>query len=221
MLMNRIFIPPPPWRPTTQAADGLPRRRWLVAEIEKMAEDGYFRDDERFELVGGEIVPMSPKGIRHEAIRGTLALHMARRTRDDIFVISEPQFNLDDDLYLNPDILVHPAAIPSAKVRGGDALLVVEVADSSLRYDLNTKAPMYAAYGVREYFGSSTPLRSPRWCTRSRQAKPTGPWKRLRPAARWSPCWCRHSQCHSAHSRSSSTELRRVASTALQVRRPD
>jgi Uma2 family endonuclease len=152
MAMNKIFIPPPPWRPTTQAADGLPRRRWLVAEIEKMAEDGYFRDDERFELVGGEIVPMSPKGIRHEAIRGTLALHMARRTRDDIFVISEPQFNLDDDLYLNPDILVHPAAIPSAKVRGGDALLVVEVADSSLRYDLNTKAPMYAAYGVREYW---------------------------------------------------------------------
>jgi hypothetical protein len=68
--MNRIFTPPPPWRPTTQAADGLPRRRWMVAEIEKMAEDGYFRDDERFELVGGEIVPMSPKGVRHEMIRG-------------------------------------------------------------------------------------------------------------------------------------------------------
>lgn len=39
-----------------------------------------------------------------------------------------------------------------AKVRGGDALLVVEVADTSLRYDLNTKAPIYAAYGVPEYW---------------------------------------------------------------------
>jgi Uma2 family endonuclease len=150
--MNRIFIPPPPWRSTTQAADGLPRRRWLVAEIEKMAEDGYFREDERFELVGGEIVPMSPKGIRHEAIRGALALHLARRTREDFFIISEPQFNLDDDMYLLPDILVHPAGIPTAKVRGGDALLVVEAADSSLSCDLNTKAPIYAAYGVREYW---------------------------------------------------------------------
>jgi hypothetical protein len=72
-----------------------------------MAEDGYFREDERFELVGGEIVPMSPKGIRHEAIRGALALRLARRTPEDIFVISEPQFNLDDDTYLIPDILVH------------------------------------------------------------------------------------------------------------------
>jgi Uma2 family endonuclease len=54
--------------------------------------------------------------------------------------------------YLIPDILVHPAAIPRAKVRGGNALLVVEVADTSLRYDLSTKAPIYAAYGVREYW---------------------------------------------------------------------
>ncbi len=150
--MNRIFTPPPHERPTTRAADGLSRWHWTVAEIERMAEDGYFREDERFELVGGEIVPMSPKGIRHEAIRGALALRLARRTPEDIFVISEPQFNLDDDTYVIPDILVHPAAIPGAKVRGGDALLVVEVADTSLRFDLDTKAPLYAAYGVREYW---------------------------------------------------------------------
>jgi Uma2 family endonuclease len=150
--MNKIFTPPPPWRPTTQAADGLPRRRWLVAEIEQMAVDGYFREDERFELVGGEIVPMSPKGIRHEAIRGALAFRFSRQAPDDVFVISEPQFNVDNDTYVLPDILVHPARVPTAKVRGGDALLVVEVADSSLRYDLNAKAPIYAVYGVREYW---------------------------------------------------------------------
>lgn len=150
--MNKIFTPPPQRRPATQAADGLPRWRRTVAEIEKMAVDGYFREDERFELVGGEIVPISPKGIRHEAIRGALAFRFSRQAPDGVFVISEPQFNLDDDTYLNPDILVHPATIPTAKVRGGDALLVVEVAGTSLRYDLNTKAPVYAACGVREYW---------------------------------------------------------------------
>jgi Uma2 family endonuclease len=148
---NEQDHPAPHERLTTQAADGLPRWRWTVAEIEKMAVDGYFREDARFELVGGEIVPMSPKGIRHEAIRGALTLRLARRTPEDIFVISEPQFNLDDDTYLNPDILVHPAATPRAKVRGGDALLVVEVADTRLRYDLNTKEPIYAAHDVCEY----------------------------------------------------------------------
>ena len=52
----------------------------------------------------------------------------------------------------NPGILVHPIEIPPPDVRGGDAPLVVEVADSSLNYDMNTKAPVYTAHGVREYW---------------------------------------------------------------------
>ena len=149
--MNKIFTPSPR-RPTTRAADGLPRWRWTVAEIEKMAVDGYFREEEQFELVGGEIVPMSPKGRRHEIIRGELAFRFTRLAPDDVFVIAEPQFNLADDTYLNPDILVHPASLKTPDVRGADALLVIEVADTSLRYDLNTKAPIYATHGVREYW---------------------------------------------------------------------
>ena len=149
--MNKIFTPPPQ-RATTRAAEGLSRWRWTVAEIEKMSADGYFHDEERFELVGGEIVPMLPKGRRHEIIRGELAFRFARLAPDGVFVVSEPQFNLADDTYLNPDILAHPAAIKTPDARGGDALLVVEVADSSLHYDLNTKAPIYAANGVREYW---------------------------------------------------------------------
>jgi Uma2 family endonuclease len=149
--MNRIFTPPPQ-RPTTRAADGLPRWRWTVAEIEKMTADGYLHEDERIELVGGEIVPMSAKGRRHEIIRGKLALRMSRATSAEVFVVSEPQFNLTDDTYSVPDILVHSAALETPDVRGGDVLLLIEVAETSLRYDLNTKAPLYAAHGVREYW---------------------------------------------------------------------
>jgi hypothetical protein len=57
---------------TTQAAEGLPRRRWSVAEIEAMVERGVVLEDERFELIGGEVVPMSPKGARHEAVKKAL-----------------------------------------------------------------------------------------------------------------------------------------------------
>src|ERR1700722_675530 len=148
--MNETFVAPR--RPPTQAADGLPRWRWTVDEIERMAAEGYFQENDRFELLGGEIVPMSPKGRRHEIIRGELTLRLARSTPKDIFVVSEPQFNLADDTYLNPDILVHPASLKTPDVRGADALLVIEVADPSLRYDLNTKAPIYATHGVREYW---------------------------------------------------------------------
>jgi Uma2 family endonuclease len=139
-------------RPTTQAADGLPRWSWTVAEIERMAAGGYFRDDDRFELVGGEIVPMSPKGRRHEIVREALAFRFSRAAPEDVFVVSEPQFNLAEDTYAVPDILVRPAAIKTPDVRGGDVLLVVEIADTSLAYDLRIKAQLYASHGVREYW---------------------------------------------------------------------
>jgi len=59
--MNELFTLPPQ-RPTTQAAEGLPRWCWTVAEIERLAATGFFSEYDRFELLGGEIVPMSPKG---------------------------------------------------------------------------------------------------------------------------------------------------------------
>jgi Uma2 family endonuclease len=64
----------------------------------------------------------------------------------------EAQFNLTEATYLMPDLLVHPSKIDTPDVRGADALLVVEVADTSLAYDLKTKMPLSAARGVPEYW---------------------------------------------------------------------
>ncbi len=47
----------------TSAAEGLPRRRFTVAEVEAMVAAGVMDEDERVELIGGELVPMSPKGL--------------------------------------------------------------------------------------------------------------------------------------------------------------
>lgn len=137
---------------TTQAAEGLPRRRWSVAEIEAMVAKGIILEDERFELIGGEVVPMSPKGARHEIVRTELAFQMTRQAPGTLRVAAEVQFNLSDDAYTVPDLVVYPATIKVPDVRGASALLVVEVADSSLAYDLDTKASLYAAHGVREYW---------------------------------------------------------------------
>ena len=49
---------------TTRAAEGMPRRPWRRAEIEAMVAAGIVEEDERFELIGGEVVPMSPKGAQ-------------------------------------------------------------------------------------------------------------------------------------------------------------
>src|SRR5215471_2665696 len=144
--MNEMFVPAPR-RPTTQAADGLPRWRWTVAEVEKLAAAGFFHEDERMELLGGEIVPMSPQGRRHETLRIELLDRFYRRAPLDLIVAPEAQFNLSDETYAVPDILVHPRAIKTYDLRGGDPLLLVEVAETSLDYDLRTKVPLYATHG--------------------------------------------------------------------------
>ena len=137
---------------TTRAAEGLPRWRWTTAELTRLAELGAFGREDRFELIGGEIVPMSPRGRRHEVVADELAQYWGPRATSDIKVSTERQFNLDDDTYTNPDILIRPAGIKAPDVRGDTVLLVVEVADSSLAYDQTRKAQIYAHYGVREYW---------------------------------------------------------------------
>jgi Uma2 family endonuclease len=150
--MNEHFTFPPQ-RPTTQAAEGVPRWRWTVAEVERLAAQGFFTEFDRFELLGGEIVPMmSPTGRRHEVIKAELAQHMSDVGVKVFTVIQEPQFNLAPDTFVKPDILVHPRGIKTYDLKGADALLVVEVAETSLSYDLEVKMPIYASHGVREYW---------------------------------------------------------------------
>ena len=149
--MNEIFLSPF-GRPGTQAAEGLPRWRWTVEEIERIAATGIFNEQDRFELIGGEIVPMSPKGIRHERLRNMLDYRWTKMAPDIVMIAGESQFNLDVDTFVNPDILVHPMAIHTDKLRGPEALLLVEVAESSLIYDTKIKLPMYASHGVPEYW---------------------------------------------------------------------
>ncbi|HWN51301.1 MAG TPA: Uma2 family endonuclease [Xanthobacteraceae bacterium] len=149
--MNQIFLSPD-GRQSTQAAEGLPRWRWTVAEIERVAAAGLFTEYDRFELIGGEIVPMSPKGLRHERLRNMLVYRWTKLVPENVMIASESQFNLASDTYLNPDILVHPMAIHTDKLRGPEALLVVEVSETSLSYDLNAKLGVYASHGVPEYW---------------------------------------------------------------------
>jgi Uma2 family endonuclease len=145
-------VPPPTSPRTTRAADGLPRWRWTTAELLRMVELGVIDTDARIELIGGEIVPMSPKGRLHEVLADELARHWSSKLTPDIWISVERQFNLDESTYTDPDILVRPADIKSYDVRGDMALLVVEAADSSLEKDLGTKARLYASFGVREYW---------------------------------------------------------------------
>lgn len=139
--------------PWTRAAEGLPRRAFTVKDVERMAEIGLIGDDERIELLGGEIVPMSPKGIRHELLKAALLRRWYRSAPDTLRIIPETSFRLGPDTLLEPDILVFPKGSPLSGLTAERALLAVEIAESSLGYDLGTKAAIYARFGLRELWG--------------------------------------------------------------------
>ena len=138
------------WPATTQAADGMPRRAWTVAEIEAMQAAGIIAEDERFELIGGEVVPMQAKGGRHEMVKVELNRHLQRTIADALTAAQETTLRLDEHNFVEPDFCFFPRAIFQGDLRGYHVLLAIEVADSSLAYDLGRKIGIYAAFGVPE-----------------------------------------------------------------------
>jgi len=139
-----------PWPETTQAAEGMQRRPWRRAEIEAMVRAGIVDEDERFELIGGEMVPMSPKGARHELVKAELNRHLQRIALQDLWIVPETTLWLDDTNFVEPDFCIWPSSVSPGDQRGYDVLLAIEIADTSLSYDLGRKIGTYAAHGIPE-----------------------------------------------------------------------
>ena len=135
---------------STQAAEGMPRRCWTVAEIEEMIRVGIIDEDERFELIGGEVVPMSPKGARHEWIKIELNRFLQRVAPAHLTIAPETTLRLDARTFVEPDFCIFRRDLDLKALDGPAVLLAIEVADSSLNYDKGRKIGIYAAYGVRE-----------------------------------------------------------------------
>ncbi len=134
----------------TTAAEGLPRRRFTIAEVEAMVAAGVMDEDERVELIGGELVPMSPKENQHEVVKAALLHRWYRATPDRYGLVPETTFRLSEDTYLEPDVVIFSRETGIRGLTSENALLVVEIADSSLRYDTGRKAALYASFGIRE-----------------------------------------------------------------------
>jgi Uma2 family endonuclease len=129
---------------------GLPRRGFTVKEVERMSEVGLLRAEERVELIGGELIPMNPKGSRHEMLKAALLKRWYRAAPDDVVLIPETTFRLAVDTYLEPDVVIFNREIGIQRLNGDTALLAVELSDSSLGFDLGPKALVYAHFGIRE-----------------------------------------------------------------------
>jgi Uma2 family endonuclease len=131
------------------------RRRFTRAEYYRMAEVGILGPRDRVELIRGEIVEMSPIGRRHGAFVDNLNRLLVLRLADRAIVRVQGAVALADDTEPQPDLAVLRHGTVPYKNRDAwaeDALLVIEVAESSLAYDRSTKMRLYAEAGIAEYW---------------------------------------------------------------------
>jgi len=125
-------------------------RTFTVAEFERMAEIGILSDDERVELLGGEINYMSPIGARHVQVVNALNDLLWTMIGHAATISVQNPIRLDTDSMPLPDIAALRRRNYATLATPADVLLVIEVADSSLTYDRGTKFPRYAAAGIAE-----------------------------------------------------------------------
>ena len=131
----------------------LTRRRFTIDEYYCMAQAGILHEDDRVELIEGEIIEMSPIGSRHVACVNRTARWFDRGVGDRAIVSVQNPIRLSRHSEPQPDVALlrtRPDFYASALPGPGDVLLVIEMADTSLAYDRRVKLPLYAEAGIPE-----------------------------------------------------------------------
>lgn len=118
-----------------------------------MGETGIFTEDDRVELLDGQIYTMSPVGRRHAACVKRINRLFTKRADDQAIVSVQDPVELNDHSEPEPDIALllfradfYEERLPTA----ADVLLLIEVSDATLRFDKEVKLPLYAESGIAE-----------------------------------------------------------------------
>lgn len=132
-------------------------RRITVEEYHAMGEAGIFSEDDRIELLDGHLVAMPPIGPAHSHSVNDLADLFNRRLysfdRPPARVSVQNPIQLGEYGEPQPDLVLYDPDVPRDRhIQPGDAVLVVEVAESSVEYDRDVKAERYGRAGIPEYW---------------------------------------------------------------------
>jgi len=122
-------------------------------EYQRMIEVGIIAEGAPVELIEGELIQKAAFGGEHLLRVGVLNQLLVRAIESPLFMIPQGSLRLNDRSEPEPDFTVlrsrpHGRTPPPAR----DVILAIEVSDSSLMYDLNVKAPLYARAGIPEYW---------------------------------------------------------------------
>ncbi len=129
------------------------RRLFTIEEYYRMAEVGILSEDDRVELIEGEVIEVTPIGGRHAACVDRLNRLLNRRIGDAAIVRVQNPVRLSKYSEPEPDVaLLRPREdfYAQGHPTPEDVLLIIEVSETSLDYDRNVKMPLYARAGVPE-----------------------------------------------------------------------
>ena len=124
--------------------------RYTVEEYEAMGESGQLTENDRVELIRGEIIEKMTINDRHVACVDRLNRILNRMADDDLMASIQNPIRLIDS-QPEPDVVLKRAEA-TGKPYPADILLVIEVSDASLEIDQQIKTPLYAENGIAEYW---------------------------------------------------------------------
>ncbi|MBW4449517.1 MAG: Uma2 family endonuclease [Spirirestis rafaelensis WJT71-NPBG6] len=130
-------------------------RLLTVQEYHRMAEAGIFHPEERLELIAGQIIRKSAKGTAHESAITRTERLLRQRLGEQVLLRLQSPIQLDDYSEPEPDIAVvmpNPLDYDDHHPRPEEVFLLIEVADSSLKYDREVKTIAYAKSGIADYW---------------------------------------------------------------------
>lgn len=130
-------------------------KRFTVAEYDCLAELGFLTEDDRVELICGQIIEMAAKGKLHSTVSRQLLRELSKLIYTRAILQSQDPIILPNDSEPEPDFAIlknrsdnylsdHPNA--------DDILLLIEISDFSLKYDQEVKLPLYAESGISDYW---------------------------------------------------------------------
>lgn len=129
------------------------RKLFTVEDYYRMAEAGILTEDDRVELIEGEVIEMTPIGSRHAACVKRLNALLGPSVEENVIVSVQDSIRISEHLEPEPDVALlspredfYAESHPTAE----DVLLVVEVSETSVAYDRETKLPLYARSGIPE-----------------------------------------------------------------------
>lgn len=135
----------------TQVEAKIARRLFTADEFHAMAEAGILHEDDRIELIEGELIEMAAIGTKHFTCVNTLTRLLVQSVAEEGIVSVQNPVSLGEKLEPQPAVAVLKAKDYSDALPGPeDVLLLIEVSDTTLTYDRETKLPLYARSGVRE-----------------------------------------------------------------------